>query len=517
MEYPQARLATVLIAAVIFVLRVPSYVVHPQFVAEDGILWLQAYIYGLESLFLPFVGYLSVAPRLIALAALPFPESYAPAICFYGTAAVDLFIVWLLTSPRLDLPFKPLIALAVFSTGQASHIIGIAFSAVQWVVPFGAIALLLMRPSNRQAIFVLEIMFLAVVGLTGPFAIFYALPFVIQAWLLRNDQAQSKRMAIFAVVVAGCAALQVLTVFTNLEASLQASRRAEFDPLARWAWAELTNMAMQYIFMPVGQYVFNGFNGFVAGLFVTSATITLLMLYIFRSSRYRAHLIYMLMFAGGVLVSGSIKVGPQERYVYHLGVFIIWFLCCLTDEFARTQVRRACVAAIAVLELLFVAHDFRSERHKGEREWSRWASVFRSGLPITVPVGPEGWYLNIPADRNGHLFPMSDWPGKNISAITQVTGTCHGAINSVRRLDEVNYAFVSSRMNSYTGADPRWMAAGSVDPSIDAIVISDQSDRVLGFGVAGLRDGWSAVYPARDDKIKAFGISKDGKVCGFGD
>ena len=71
-----------LVACVLIFLRRPDALLNPQFCAEDGTYYYsQAYnLGGLRALLLPVAGYLLLSARLVALVAMYFPLSWAPAI-----------------------------------------------------------------------------------------------------------------------------------------------------------------------------------------------------------------------------------------------------------------------------------------------------------------------------------------------------------------------------------------------------------------------------------------------------
>ena len=412
------RAAVVLAALLIIYLRIPYYFTHALIIGEDGVLWLQAYMYGFNSLLFSFVGYLVSATRIIAWLTQLFPVRHFPTIFFYSGIAVDLLVIWLLTSPRLDLPYRPLVALAVVGTAQGSHIIGLSMSHIQWVMPLGAFALMFMRPSGRISILIAEMALVGASALTGPFALFLAPLFPIQTFLVRKDPTAVRRMAILTATQWIGTLGQISSMFFNIDHALQ----PDLLPANRWTsasyWVWIINASFDYFFMPVGSWIFIGRTGVVIALALTVIVVPLIALSLVRSERYRPQMILILMFSAFVILAGIIKIGPQERYFYIPGVLAFWFACCVVSQIGDLRWRYAGVAVIAACQLSFVMQyrDYYIQSGgsilKGEPDWMRWSKFVHSGLPLTVSVVPPSWFFNVPADPAGPLFNLNNWTGK---------------------------------------------------------------------------------------------------------
>jgi hypothetical protein len=73
--------ACALFFAIVLFVRCPATILHPEFWAEDGVIWYSdAYTIGWHSLFSPHTGYLQTISRLVALVAQGFPLQWAPGI-----------------------------------------------------------------------------------------------------------------------------------------------------------------------------------------------------------------------------------------------------------------------------------------------------------------------------------------------------------------------------------------------------------------------------------------------------
>ena len=161
-------------------------------------------MFGAGVIIEPYAGYLHVLPRLIAsLARLTTDVAWWPAI--YNGAAFLLTVALLarFASPRLDLPGKPWLALAlvlVATTGETF----INVTNLQWVTAFFLLLPLFMKPAESWRSHVVDYAILAVVGLTGPFAIVFGPLYAWRAWRQRDRHAYGAL-----AVIAACAAVQL--------------------------------------------------------------------------------------------------------------------------------------------------------------------------------------------------------------------------------------------------------------------------------------------------------------------
>jgi hypothetical protein len=97
-----------------------------------------------------------VLQRLIAVFAAYFPPAFATTILNFSAFALTLFIVWLATSPRFDIPFRPLIALAIVVVPMGFEALGTAADK-QWIAPIGVFILLFLRPHASRLILVVPV------------------------------------------------------------------------------------------------------------------------------------------------------------------------------------------------------------------------------------------------------------------------------------------------------------------------------------------------------------------------
>lgn len=515
------RSLVVILALLIIFLRIPYYFLHPLILGEDGVLWLQDYMYGVRSLAFPFVGYLAVSSRVVTLAARAFPIEYFPVVIFWIGIAIDLIVIWMLTSPRLDLPYRPLIALTVVSTAVGSHILGVSMTHIQWIMPLGVFALIFMRPSGRLSILTAEAVFALASALTGPFSVTLAPLVAVQAFLVRKDANAARRMLVLTAAVGIGMLSQLAMIFSDPSRSFQPNLRPPFHWWATSDWAALINLSFQHLFMPIGEWIFTGRLGVVIAVVIGSVASTLVAVSLVKTDRYRTQKIFMIVFAGSIAVAGIVKVGAQERYFYIASVMMFWVLYCVVAEMRVAISRYVSIAILLAVQVGMVAYYQGTYLNIDKETWPRWSKFVHSGLPLTVPIVPDFWFINIPADASGPMSDLNHWVGTKLAEAATEAGNCGGEISSVKPLNEDYYVYKRPNINAYTGTVPRWTARGEINrKDIDIVIVTDTAERVLGFGVAGFDANatagskWIATFPATKPDIRVYGLFSDKRrVC----
>jgi hypothetical protein len=199
---------TLLAVAALLVARRIHAILHPQFYAEDGcVFWLEQYLHGWRALGIPYAGYLHLAPRVIAGIASWFDPAAAPASFCAGAILVHLAVVAWLLSPRIELPAKPLLALATVLVPHTCEVFT-NVTNVQWPLALALILLALARDATSAGQRWFDRATLVGVGLTGPFVLFLLPVFALRAWL-RGGRESLVLLALCAVVAAVQAAVLV--------------------------------------------------------------------------------------------------------------------------------------------------------------------------------------------------------------------------------------------------------------------------------------------------------------------
>jgi hypothetical protein len=103
-----------------------------------------------------YAGYYHLIPRLIAFPAGAFRPQYARAIYIWAALTLTGSVLYLVQSPRLPLPFAPLLALAIALLPNRLETYG-NLTNVQWFLAIGVIAILSMQPSQSKVSTLTEI------------------------------------------------------------------------------------------------------------------------------------------------------------------------------------------------------------------------------------------------------------------------------------------------------------------------------------------------------------------------
>ena len=92
-----------LLFGIVLFVRCPATLLHPEFWAEDGVIWYaDAYSAGWHSLFFPQNGYLQTISRLLALSAQGLPLLWAPGLFAAAALIVQIVAATFLVSARMS-------------------------------------------------------------------------------------------------------------------------------------------------------------------------------------------------------------------------------------------------------------------------------------------------------------------------------------------------------------------------------------------------------------------------------
>ena len=171
----------------ILVLRRPDAVVNSQFWAEDGKFWFADAnnIGAWQSIFLPQDGYFQTISRLTASFSQIFPITYSPLVFNLIALVVQLLPALFLVSPRLKSIFPNIhvrfgLALAFLLLPNIAEIHG-NITHGQWYLAILAGLILIAGISHKKIWKIFDLVFVALSGLSGPFALFLA-PVAVVRW-----------------------------------------------------------------------------------------------------------------------------------------------------------------------------------------------------------------------------------------------------------------------------------------------------------------------------------------------
>jgi hypothetical protein len=207
----------VALAGILLFLRYPDWFHRPRLWAEDGpVFFLAARRDGPVSVFEPYAGYLHLIPRLVALLGSRLDPSLIPAFYVSSALAVTLLVVARVFSRRLDLPCKPLLALAIVAVPHTGEVF-LTVTNIQWVAALALVMTLMMRDPEGAAEMAGDAAVLILAGLTGPFSVIL-FPFFLVRALWRG----SRESWALCVVVLAAALVQGRLIYMSPPAGLTA-------------------------------------------------------------------------------------------------------------------------------------------------------------------------------------------------------------------------------------------------------------------------------------------------------
>jgi hypothetical protein len=309
----------------------------------------------------------------------------APWIEVYAAHAATLLIVWMVTSPRFDMPHKEMAALGVVCAPGGFEVLGFLTNA-QWILPLGLFVLVFSVPSKTKAILAFETIFVAIVTLDGPVSLFFIPVFLILTFSERG--AARVRLAVLSIMLLMSAAAQIWLLYADhsildiiepqrYPASLVFTLPARwFD--ATWPISALFGFDRRFVFPVV-------------------LTIILIIWFSLREP-CRKQKLAMLFVAAAILFSGMYKyrhnlatvAEANGRYFYAGSVFLYWFLCIAAETFPRM---RNTILAMTAFTLINGAW-FLVLRPYPPVPWRTAAGQIGHG-PLSIPISPAGWSVDL--------------------------------------------------------------------------------------------------------------------------
>lgn len=505
------RLAVVLAALAVLYVRMPSTFRAPPMWGEDIVFFSHARTFGWQSLTIPEAGYLSFVQSLTAVLARVPGAAWAASIYFWTSIVLTLLVVWLVTSPRLALPAKPLLALAVVVVPMGYEELG-TLTNIQWILPVGGFAMLFMTPPTaRVAGIGAEALFLVLMALSGPFSIVLAPMFVAMA--LKQAGAERRRLLVLSAAV-GLGALVQVGVIVSLRNVALGIRPTSYP----WdLWITLPTKQMLSVFPPLSRLV-DGPLGIIVG-------VLLLCLALIGSCTgpYRDQKRCMVVLAVGIALGGMYKFRvaldtqtSATRYFYFGSIFLLWTLCCVSKT---KRLQRTLTLLVIGTELALLPVVAATPRTEEDFAWPVWAQHVDSGLRVIVPTAPGGWYTALPAASDGPLFNYSHWEGRTLGEVAPTTDRdlCAGSLDDLQALPKLS--FVTPWGASGLIGDAAHPAA-----SFPVVVLVDDEDRVVGFGYSGfagpdgasdrVASGWRSVFFSEPKRsLRAYAVTAGGTAC----
>jgi hypothetical protein len=379
-----------LIAMILF-FRKPEALLLPQLIADDALLFRDAWADGLGSLFHPYAGYTLVAPRLVAwLGVVSVPVAAIPTFYVVASLASMLFTCARIMSPRITIPYGWLAALVIPLVPHDGEVY-LNLCYIQWSLILCAFGLLAKRPAVSEGEWLGDSLTLGLVGLSGPF-ILPAVPFFLIA-AVREPRSR------YRIVMA---AIAVLTTLVQIASLLGTGTLSEHDASAtvvrdgmmavgtKVLAVTFLGRQIPYDLPPLATAVIGGVLG-VAVIIALAG----------RASRGRRTFVIALVSGVAFYALSSVvrvKENPLnlvpfdhgDRYFYIPRILLLWaLLLALAGRWRRVA------GGLLVLAALSAATTFRTDRPR-HYDWSVWAQTIERGRTTTIRVSPYDWTVEIP-------------------------------------------------------------------------------------------------------------------------
>jgi hypothetical protein len=374
----------ILLSGLVAFARKPDALLHPQFWAEDALIFhAQAEASGWSSLFIPNAGYLHVVPRLIALFANRcLPALYHPAT--YNTAAflILLSVVGNLVSARWRTPLTGFFAVAAVLVPQTGEVL-LTVTNLQWITALLLLSIALKDPPKHRSSMIFETVTVVLAGLTGPFSAILAPIY----WLRYAVERASARLPA-AIAITAVGAIQLGFILT--------AGRENLPPAVDHSWWEIIGIRLYaQTFLPTSWCPASSHARIAICVFGLSATIAAVAAHgprrLLRAGLGLSALL--LVVAVGVRMNSIrdvlLAIEDGSRYFYIVRVLLAWILISLVCE--KTGFTRA-ISLLALAGMLAAtAGTFRSAPLI-DYHWENYAKAVDAGTPADIPVNPDWTY-----------------------------------------------------------------------------------------------------------------------------
>ncbi|MBC7368681.1 MAG: hypothetical protein H7343_18045 [Undibacterium sp.] len=383
------RAGWVVLAALVLVVRKPDALINPQFWAEDfRPFFVEAHTVGPQVLAMPYNGYLHLLPRLIAWLAAPLRASIQPAAYVAAALGITLVVVAQALSPRVALPGRPWLALAIVAVPHTGEVF-LNLTNLQWITALGLVLTLLKRDPADATEWGVDVAVLVVAGLTGPFSVLVLPLFLVRAWLR------------------GTGASWTAAGIVALPAVVQAWYLCHAPALPHpGAWHAVDLLGVLAVRLPMTLVMGETWPVKIAYAGTTALGVAIAMALVFLSVRRgpcRAARWWLLAALAVLLLAGIKRGRPDtwafydtfngDRYFYAPKVMVLWLVVVVIAEL-RARWQRAVGAGL--LALAFVANlpAFRI-KPLPDLHWASHSDRIQAGERVEVPINP-GWKVVYP-------------------------------------------------------------------------------------------------------------------------
>jgi|GEM_PF-148953 len=369
---------TVGAAAIILFIRKTDVWLYPQFWAEDSqVFFNHAAHFGAASIFTPYAGYHHFLLRCIANMAMHFDIRWAPAIYVYTSIAVTLGVILLLFSTRVDLPYKPLLALAIALVPHTGEVF-LNLTNLQWITAIALLIILFKIDAPDLASCIGDCILVFIFGITGPFVILLLPLYIYRAFHFKS------RFSIILVVSALLASAIQLEAMVTQPAAPAASPMDWGQAIEIIGFRTFGRMFLGGAFgTRIGPALTAVLGGVVAGILAWSC-------WSHKSRRTTYIFLWALLgifsaaavfrFGGNQGILLLYKMG--DRYFFLPSILILWIIILLSE-------RRPYLALVAGLIILTAnVSEFRFTPYE-DYHWEEYARRINAGEEkVHVVVNP---------------------------------------------------------------------------------------------------------------------------------
>jgi hypothetical protein len=378
-----AAIAVLAIAPFVLFIRMPDRFFNPQFLLEDGsVFFIQAYDLGAASLWRTYSGYHVLLARIGAFLGTFVAVQDAPAFYNFFSLACTLAVLAYIMSPRVNLRYKPLLALTVVLAPSDSRWLFMSLTVLYWPLSLALLAALFIREARGISGVLADALVVAISGLSGPLVVCFLPLFVYRAVIERS------RHALFLLSIAAvCAAVQMSAL-----AQHYADRGPGTFDLFHPAWPYVLTQAF-------GRFIFYGTVPWSETAAVVAAAVLLLLyvlLAVFAVTKKEGRVVLLL--AAGLLVvltalysyrgAPDLILGHISRYSFVSCVTMIW----AWFQLLHYPVLRPSLFALLLVSAAAAAFTFRAPALP-DYHWAAASSCIGGPSSCRVPIGGD-WFID---------------------------------------------------------------------------------------------------------------------------
>jgi hypothetical protein len=413
------------LSGLVLLARYPDWIMRPRLWAEDGnVFFLHASRNWLADAFTPYAGYFHLLPRTLAWMGARLDPGLIPAFYVCSSLLLTLCVAALVFSGRLNLPCKPLLALAIVVVPATGEVF-LTPTNIQWIAALSLVMTLLMRDPEGGLDWVCDILVLAAAGLTGPFSIFAA-PFFLYRALARKTRAS----AALACVVAAAAIAQAWQLQFRPACAAGPHGHVDLQGLAA-----VLSSHLPLAFADAQAWVFR--TSLAVVLVLGAVGFSLIGSACFIEDEFRSKRVQLLLFAAVVVgcTAAVIRLDRwdyremlnADRYFYVPKVIVLWVAASCLHRRSRATRILASLGAAALLAASWhspylegpgyaVIHEERPYY-----DWSRYVGLLRRGRSVELQTSP-GWKFVVPERDSLQESAVPQSSARRLSAETPSCG-----------------------------------------------------------------------------------------------